>query len=210
MDTEVRREVAFFAPALTCPFFLGRDLSAWAEVFGDLDHIFEGRRVTFMSEIKKLEELIKRGILSCESPSQVVLRGQISTHFTRLGWFNPEKPGPLSSIRLILQSVNEMRVKSLKPIAVALYTAMDAAAGSPFLEVLKERVTKFESLCQAMRIFNRLVSSQYPSGKEGEVLPRTSELALLAALDRMLGVSSLMNCKSGCDRAGLVRDAVHL
>ena len=93
---------------------------------------------------------------------------------------------------------------SLKPVAVALFTALDAASNPSVYDVLKERVAKFESLCHAMNIFHRLVSSQYPSGREGEVLPRTSELALLAALDRMLGVSSLMNCKSGCDRAGLV------
>ena len=156
-------------------------------------------------EIKKLEELTRRGISSCESPAQVVLRGSISTHFTRLGWFNPEKPGPLSSIRLIMQNVNEMRTRTLKPIAVALYTALDAATGTSLLDLFRERVAKFESICQFMRIFHRLVSSQYSSGKEGEVLPRTSELALLEAMDRMLGVSSLMNCKSGCDRAGLVR-----
>jgi hypothetical protein len=106
-----------------------------------------------------------------------------------------------------MQNVNEMRTRTLKPIAVALYTALDAATGSS-LDLFRERVAKFESICQAMRIFHRLVSSQYPSGREGEVLPRTSELALLAALDRMLGVSSLMNCKSGCDRAGLVRGIV--
>jgi hypothetical protein len=79
-------------------------------------------------------------------------------------------------------------------------------------------------VCHTIHIFLALLASQYPSGRDGEVLPRksrdtptspshyspitpsscTSELALLAALDRMLGVSSLMNCKSGCDRAGLV------
>jgi len=70
--------------------FLCRDLCAWAESFGDFDHIFEGRRVMLIFEIKKLEELTRRGISSCESPAQVVLRGSISTHFTRLGWFNPK------------------------------------------------------------------------------------------------------------------------
>lgn len=92
---------------------------------------------------------------------------------------------------------------SMKPLAVALYTLSESSSDATHFDSLKERVVKFESLCHAMNIFHRLVSSQYPSGREGEVLPRTSELALLAALDRMLGVSSLMNCKSGCDRAGL-------
>jgi hypothetical protein len=151
-----------------------------------------------------MEDESKLAMSLCESPAQVVLRGSISTHFTRLGWFNPDKPGPFNSIRNVNLQISRL-LASLKPIAVALYKAL-AAASQDHLESLKERVSKFESLCHAMNIFNRLVSSQYPSGKENEVLPRTSELALVAALDRMLGVSSLMNCKSGCDRAGLVRE----
>lgn len=154
--------------------------------------------------MKKMEDESKLAMSLCETPAQVVLRGSISTHFTRLGWFNPDKPGPFNSIRNMNLQISRL-LASLKPIAVALYKAL-AAASQDHLESLKERVSKFESLCHAMNIFNRLVSSQYPSGKENEVLPRTSELALVAALDRMLGVCSLMNCKSGCDRAGLVRE----
>jgi hypothetical protein len=156
-----------------------------------------------LSSMKRMEDESKLAISLCESPAQVVMRGSISTHFTRLGWFNPDKPGPFNSIRNMILQISRLLV-SLKPIAVALYKALGATS-QDHLDSLKERVSKFESLCHAMNIFNRLVSSQYPSGKENEVLPRTSELALIAALDRLLGVSSLMNCKSGCDRAGLVR-----
>ncbi len=176
------------------------------ESSGDLDSVLdvEGYRSVLLSTIRKLDDETKLAISSCESPMQVVVRGSISTYFTRLGWFNPDKSGPFNSVRNLNHQILKM-VTSLKPIAVALYTALNSASGD-HLESLKERVMKFESLCHAMNIFNRLVSSQYPSGKDNEVLPRTSELALLAALDRMLGVSSLMNCKSGCDRAGLVRE----
>lgn len=185
---------------------LPRDLYAWTESSGDLDELLDvqGSRSVLLSSMKKMEDESKLATSLCESPAQVVLRGSISTHFTRLGWFNPDKPGPFNSIRNVNLQISRL-LASLKPIAVALYKAL-AAASQDHLESLKERVSKFESLCHAMNIFNRLVSSQYPSGKENEVLPRTSELALVAALDRMLGVSSLMNCKSGCDRAGLVRE----
>lgn len=185
--------------------FLCRDLRAWTEASADLDKVLEvdGYRQVIISQIKRLEDECKLAMSACESPSQVVLRGSISTYFTRLGWFNPEKPGPFSSIRSMITGFSRMLV-SMKPLAVALYTLSESSSDATHFDSLKERVVKFESLCHAMNIFHRLVSSQYPSGREGEVLPRTSELALLAALDRMLGVSSLMNCKSGCDRAGLV------
>jgi hypothetical protein len=184
---------------------LCRDLRAWMESCADLDAILEvdGYRQVLISQIKRIDDECKLAMSTCESPSQVVVRGSISTYFTRLGWFNPEKHGPFTSIRSMITGISRMLV-SLKPLAIALYTALESPTDAAHLDALKERVTKFESLCHAMNIYHRLVSSQYPSGREGEVLPRTSELALLAALDRMLGVSSLMNCKSGCDRAGLV------
>jgi hypothetical protein len=191
-------------PAALFDVFL-RDLRAWTECSEDLDALLdtEGSRGVLLLMIKKLDDESRLAISSCESPAQVVVRGSISTYFTRLGWFNPDKPGPFQSIRSMNQNVSKL-LGMLKPIAIALYRAINTAPEAS-LESLKERASKFESLCHAMNIFNRLVSSQYPSGKDNEVLPRTSELALLAALDRMLGVSSLMNCKSGCDRAGLVR-----
>jgi hypothetical protein len=186
-----------------------RDLRAWMEASSHLDEVLdaEGFRTVLISNMRKLEDECRVAMQSCEYPSQVVLRGSISTYFTRLGWFNPDKPGPYASIRYMMSGIFKL-LGSLKPIAVALYTSFAAAADQARRDALKEHIVKFESLCQSMNVYHRLVSSQYPSGREGEVLPRTSELALLAALDRMLGVSSLMNCKSGCDRAGLVRVVV--
>jgi len=85
----------------------------------------------------------------------------------------------------------------LKPLAVALYTALEDAQDlvhartlvhacartpiqplnsppQPLLAALQERVAKFESLSHAMSIFVALLASQYPSGRDGEVLPRKS------------------------------------
>ena len=206
MDCQVRRAVASVCcMSLIFALFLCRDLRAWMESSADLDALLEvdSYRQVLIAQIKRIDDECKLAMSTCESPSQVVLRGSISTYFTRLGWFNPEKHGPFTSIRNMIAGISRMLV-SLKPLAIALYTALESPADAAHLDAMKERVAKFESLCHAMNIYHRLVSSQYPSGREGEVLPRTSELALLAALDRMLGVSSLMNCKSGCDRAGLV------
>jgi len=64
------------------------------------------------------------------------------------------------------------------------------------------------SLLGAIRTLCRLIRSQYPpSGDkhhDAKPLTRTSEFLSLALLDRQLGVVSCMNCKSGCDRSGLV------
>eukprot|EP00668_Euglena_longa_P035130 GGOE01045126.1.p1 GENE.GGOE01045126.1~~GGOE01045126.1.p1 ORF type:complete len:657 (+),score=181.43 GGOE01045126.1:252-1973(+) len=66
------------------------------------------------------------------------------------------------------------------------------------------------SLLLAIPVLVRLIRSQYPAAgdqmrhSESKQLGRVSEFLSLALLDRLLGIVSCMNCKSGCDRCGLV------
>eukprot|EP00667_Euglena_gracilis_P004748 EG_transcript_4772 len=66
------------------------------------------------------------------------------------------------------------------------------------------------SLLLAIPVLVRLIRSQYPAAgdqtrhTDTKQLGRVSEFLSLALLDRLLGVVSCMNCKSGCDRSGLV------
>jgi hypothetical protein len=71
------------------------------------------------------------------------------------------------------------------------------------------------ALLYALETLCRLVRSQYPPTSDGDgdggkhhndskPLSRVSEFLSLAFLDRLLGVVSCLNCKSGCDRSGLV------
>ena len=69
-------------------FLLPRDLYAWTESSGDLDELLDVQgswSVLLSSMMKKMKDESKLATSLCESPAQVVLRGSISMHFTRLG-----------------------------------------------------------------------------------------------------------------------------
>uniref|UniRef100_A0A7S1N8E2 Uncharacterized protein n=1 Tax=Eutreptiella gymnastica TaxID=73025 RepID=A0A7S1N8E2_9EUGL len=69
---------------------------------------------------------------------------------------------------------------------------------------LSTLLTGLQALCHLVRSQYPPVGDEHRHAKDSKPLTRVSEFLSLALLDRCLGVTSCSNCKSGCDRSGLV------